>query len=597
MTTPQDVDALLRQLDSHRDAYLATFQQMHDLLTRQLASSTDSSGTTLPPSAQNGAASPRSPGIEHKPRFSSSRSGHRKLSFGRHTVPASTASRGTGEDSEDDDCNYNLYAHEPLQTQSYDEDMLRRHLMGHTWREGGKKILTGIIDDPTRMTQRDLFHTKRGLVGDRSDLTHYQFWDVGDDGAPIAVSTESAEDLSTAMKIWNSLRTLNPATKEQKAVGRITIVREPSPILFGAIHLTHKAFFDMDQMFDQLVESGGSTALFNGAFDGDERRRRSFVFNLEYYTLIGDSCKPMSWQMADRKVKDNSYDIRISRCSSIVALSLQGTQIKKVKNSARRAVQSHGYAYDPFSPWQVLNVQAFPDLESSGDVHDASKHYINGVEAFLITLLGEFRDALVRFEKIIEEIARITRPPEDFMFNLEVRDQLQFEDEQYTYTRRYFWAYQTLGTIMASIKSMVDAYEDTFTDDVWEGKHKTIWPIMDETSDRSKYYRTRMDGLRKKFEREIAKFNKLIKEVREHREEVVGLREELFVGTSIQESRNSVKNTEITIQRTYNALTSTVYISTDLFFRGAQHQAIDTRIYLLPPLDIRHFCVRHDEHA
>ncbi|WPB05064.1 uncharacterized protein RHO25_009713 [Cercospora beticola] len=552
MATPQDVDALLRQLDDHRDAYLATFQQMHDLLTKQLASSTDSSGTTLPPSTQNGAVRPHSLGTEHKPRLSSSRFRHRKSSFGRHTQPASTASRGTGEDSDDDDCDYALYAHEPLQTQTYDDIMLRDHLMKHIWREGGKKILKGIIGVPTRITQPGLFPPKRGLAGDRSDLTHYQFWDVGDDGAPIAVGTESTEDLSTAMRIWNSLRTLNPATKEQKAVGRITIIREPSPALFAAIHLTHNKFFDMDHMFDELVESGGSTAVFNGAFDGDERRQRSFVFNLEYYTLIGDGCRPMSWQLADRKVKDNSYDIRISRCSSIVALSLQGTQIKKVKNSARRAEQSHGCAYDPFSPWQVLNVQAFPDLKSNGDVHDASKHYVNGVEAFLVTLLGEFRDALVRFEKLTEEIVRITRPPDDFMFDLKVRDRLQFEDEQYTYTRRYFWAYQTLGTIMASIKSMVDAYEDTFTEDVWQGNHKTIWPIMDETSPRNKYYRMRMDALRKKFEREIANFIKLRKEVYEHREEVVGLREELFVGTSIQESRNSVKNTEITIQQGHN---------------------------------------------
>ncbi|PPJ53180.1 hypothetical protein CBER1_11678 [Cercospora berteroae] len=307
-------------------------------------------------------------------------------------------------------------------------------------------------------------------------------------------------------------------------------------------------------MFDQLVASGGSTAVFNGAFDGDKRRQRSFVFNLEYYTLIGDGCMPMSWQMADLEAtdKDKSYDVRISRCSSIVALSLHGNHIRKVKNNARRAVESHGYAYDPFVPWQVLNLQAFPDLKSSGDVHDASKHYVNGVEAFLVTLLGEFRDALVRFEKITEEIARITRPPDNFMFNLEVRDQLQFEDEQYTYTRRYFWAFQTLNTISSSIKSMVDAYEDTFTDDVWEGKHKTIWPIMDETSDRTLHYRTRMDGLKKKFEREISNFNKLRKEVHEHRELVVGLREGLSVGTSIQESRNSVQNTKITIQQGHN---------------------------------------------
>ncbi|KAF2213983.1 hypothetical protein CERZMDRAFT_66734 [Cercospora zeae-maydis SCOH1-5] len=508
MSTAQDVDALLRQLDAHRDAYLATFQQMHDLLTRQLASSTDSPGSSSP-SAQNATSKARSLGREQKSRPSISWSEHRKPSFGRNTTVASTASRGTGEDSDDEDCDYSLYVHEPLDPQSYDEDKLRNHLMKHTWREGGKKILTGVVGVPSRMTQRDLFPPKRGIAGDRSDLTHHQMWDVAPDGAPIPVGAETTDDVSRAMMIWNCLKSLNPASKEQQAVGRITIIREPSPMLFGAIHLTHNDFFDMDMIFDQLVASGGSSA-------------------------------------------ENSYDIRMSRCSSIVALSLHGEHVRKVKNTARRAVESHGYAYDPFSPWQVLNLQAFPDLNSKGDVHDATKHYVNGVEAFLITLLGEFRDALVRFEKITEAIVRITSPPENFIFNLEDRDKLQFEDEQYTYTRRYFWASQTLGIINTSIKSMVDAYQDTFTDDVWEGKHKTIWPIMDETSPRSQYYRTRMDALRKKFEREISTFKALMEEVREHRGNIQALREELFAGTSIQESRNSVKNTEITIQQGHN---------------------------------------------
>ncbi|KAM3416377.1 hypothetical protein BST61_g7976 [Cercospora zeina] len=551
MSTPQDVDALLRQLDAHRDAYLATFQQMHDLLTRQLASSTDTLAA-LPPSAQSAASKTRSLGREHKSRPSISWSDDRKPSFGRTTTPASTASRGTGEDSDDEDCDYSLYAHEPLGPQIYDEDKLRKHLWEHNWRESGRKILTGVVGVPNRITQHGLFPSKRGIAEDRSDLTHHQMWDVAPDGAPIPVGAEMTEDVSRAMTIWNCLKNLNPASKEQQAVGRITIIREPSPMLFGAIHLTHNDFFDMDMIFDQLVESGGSSAVFNGAFNGDHRRQRSFIFNLEYYTLIGHGCKPMSWQLADLEVKESSYDIRMSRCSSIVALSLHGKHVRKVKNTARRAVESHGYVYDPFSPWQVLNLQAFPDLNSKGDVHDATKHYVNGVEAFLITLLGEFRDALVRFEEITVAITRITRPPENFIFNLEDRDKLQFEDEHYTYTRRYFWASQTLGIINDSIKSMVDAYEDTFTDDVWEGKHKTTWPILDETSPRSIYYRTRMDALRKKFEREISRFKVLMEEVREHRKNIVALREELFAGTSIQESRNSVKNTEITIQQGHN---------------------------------------------
>lgn len=102
-----------------------------------------------------------------------------------------------------------------------------------------------------------------------------------------------------------------------------------------------------------------------------------------------------------------------------------------------------------------------------------------------------------------------------------------------------------------SIKAMIDAYEDTFTDDVWEGKHHTIWPLKEEASQRSQYYRKKLANLRKKFDHEMDRLRNVVQENSERREEIKGLREELFSGTSIQESRKSVENTEITIQREY----------------------------------------------
>ena len=549
MSNPKDVDALLRQLDAHRDAYMATFQQMHELLTRQIA--TSASGPDLPQSPT--VATPvkaRSIGRDQRPRLSFSLSEARKSSLGLKTIPASTVSRGTGEESDEEDCDYGaLYVQEPLERQSYTEEMLRDHLMCYPWKSGGEKILKGFVHVPAKVLQRPLFPVHRGLVSDRSDLTQHQVWDVGSDGAPVAVGTEFGDkSLSNAMVIWNSINQINPEGREHRAVGRITIVREPSQILYSALHLTHNSFLDMDQVFGLLVDDK-SKAVFGGAFSEDERRRRSYLFSFDYYTLIGDKCAPRDWQTADLEEKKTDYDIRISRCSSVVALSLSGKHVKEVKNHARRATTTHGYVHDPFAPWQVLNVQDYPDTKSSGDVHDTTKHYVNGVEAFLVTLLGEFRDAFVRFDEISEEIARITRPPDKFMFDQKVRDKLQFEDDHYTYSRRYFWAYQTLGTIYATIKEMVDAFEDTFVDDVWDGKHKTIWPIIDETNERSQYYRTRMQSLKKKFEHEMFRFKTLMREIHVHRQEVVGLREELFVGTSIRESRNSVENTKITIQR------------------------------------------------
>lgn len=58
--------------------------------------------------------------------------------------------------------------------------------------------------------------------------------------------------------IYSSLETdrsqnLNSDPESQlRAVGRITIVREPSPIILGALHLTMNQDFDMDELFGYL---------------------------------------------------------------------------------------------------------------------------------------------------------------------------------------------------------------------------------------------------------------------------------------------------------------------------------------------------------
>ena len=45
------------------------------------------------------------------------------------------------------------------------------------------------------------------------------------------------------------------------------------------------------------------------------------------------------------------------------------------------------------------------------DSHDSTKHYVNGPEAFLTTLLAEFKDAQKRFEDIYDRISKLVTPP------------------------------------------------------------------------------------------------------------------------------------------------------------------------------------------
>jgi hypothetical protein len=102
------------------------------------------------------------------------------------------------------------------------------------------------------------------------------------------------------------------------------------------------------------------------------------------------------------------------------------------------------------------------------------------------------------------------------------------------------------------IKAMVDAYNDNFTEEVWEGKHKTLWPMIEEHSARTVYWRKRMSTLRKDFEKTIKQLEKLWGENEDRRKEIRTLRDQLFSGTSVQESRKSVELSEVTILQGHN---------------------------------------------
>ncbi|KAK5154304.1 hypothetical protein LTS14_006989 [Recurvomyces mirabilis] len=552
MASTETVNALLKRLDAQRDAYQETFSLIHEVLAQNLAAIVPSGAPVPATQTSEVPPTPRSPRQSVSGTTAERSKKHRKFSGGLATLTTSSDSKHTGNsDSEADD--EELYASHFLEPEIYDEEGLRTHLPKIKYYEHTSKVLQTVIDNPKRMLQKPLIPHRKGQLEDRSHFSHYQVFDVGTDGALLQVErTDIEQEASRAQAIWHAIRELNQPPKERLAVGRITILRELSPILFGAAHFAFSKHFDVDELFRHLVAVDGSSANFHRAFDSDERKQRSFVFNFEYYTIVGQDCEPMRWQTSDLQNKRSAHHIPITRCSSVVALVLNGPAVRKVRNPSRRAVNSHGFAYDPWSSWQVLNLQCYPDWNASTEVHDSTRHYVNGVEAFMVTVLGEFRDAQKRFELIYRAITKLITPPLDFMFDADIRDELLFEDGDLTYSRRYFWASTTLALVNESIRNMLEAYEDNFTDDVWEGTHKTLWPLLEYDSARNVYFRKRMALLRTRFEQEIENLKKQMQENDDRRDEIHNLKEELFKGTSILESRKSVENTEITIQQGNN---------------------------------------------
>lgn len=383
-------------------------------------------------------------------------------------------------------------------------------------------------------------------------MSHGEVFDVGADGAPIQLPSRNTT-ASRAQKIWQYLNNTNAdEARLRKAVGRIVILREPSPILFGAIHCTHQNHFDMDEIFQLLADDSVTTAHMFRAFKPEPIKQRTFIFSFKYFTIIGDNCKPRTWQQSDEELNSSDTHIPITRCSSIVALHLSGDPISSVKNRARQRTTDIGNVYDPFAPWRVLSIQCFPDWKSTMDTHDSARNYVNGPEAFMASLKAEFHDARKRFREINERIVRLATPPSDFMFNPRIRDELLFEDDTYTYSRRYFWCYQTLAIMNDSIQAMIRAYTETFSDQVWAGKHKTLWPGTDDASPRTAFWRRRMANLKNDLDREVRELEKLFRRNIVEQKEIEALRDHLFSGTSVQESRNSVEQAQITVQQGNN---------------------------------------------
>lgn len=91
----------------------------------------------------------------------------------------------------------------------------------------------------------------------------------------------------------------------------------------------------MDEIFKRLIVADGSTADVHRAFDLDERRQSSKVFIFQYFTIIGEDCKPMPWQLSSGEIDNNPKHIRITRCNSVVALALTGKPIRKVCSHQR----------------------------------------------------------------------------------------------------------------------------------------------------------------------------------------------------------------------------------------------------------------------
>lgn len=332
-TETQQMEATLQSFEAQKKAYFETMQKVHDMLASNATPSLDFFNRR----AQNRGASSGS----NTPKDQTARAVVSDFGVSKASTAGAPSlfSKGTGEESDDEHDDDQLYAQELLSPASFDQEGLREHLINTAWDEYGWEILkdilgNGAINNASHGRHHSLFPTQSGPAEDRSHLSGHQVWDIGSDGAPLAVESFGDENEgSKAMAIWHCIKDINPSSKDRKAVGRITIMRELSPVLYGALHYTLSSTFDMDEIFKQLIVADGSTADVHRAFDLDSRRQSSKVFVFQYFTIIGEDCRPMPWQLSSDEIDKNPKHIRITRCNSVVALALTGKPIRKVRPS------------------------------------------------------------------------------------------------------------------------------------------------------------------------------------------------------------------------------------------------------------------------
>ena len=227
---------MLRKLADDREAYISTLTRAEDVLTQALTTAA---------------------GIKVTPRPTSERI---RRNTGT-TLEVESVQNGSStvldSDSETDD-DESLFVQETLPPESYDEQGLRDHIKEYKWTEAGRDVLGDLLTRSPPAEKESLFPRAVGSSPDRSHLTHYSIFDVGTDGAPLPIrplGTRDTSAISRATAIWENIKKTNadPA-RERLAVGRITILREPSPILFAALHYTMDKHFDVDGLFQLLID-------------------------------------------------------------------------------------------------------------------------------------------------------------------------------------------------------------------------------------------------------------------------------------------------------------------------------------------------------
>lgn len=193
-----NAEELLKKLDAERDAYLATLQQLHEALTRNIIASNASTPTSSAPAQ----SAPARPAFDRVARLSMGDS-DRKAAAPLPSLYKGSMISGEEEELSDDD--EALYVQDLLPAVALNDEDLRYHLKKYAWDDSAKKILEPILTSEGRLKIPGLFSTSNRPGEDGPHFSLYQVFAVGTDGAPLALHSESS---TTSQAMWHIVKVI-----------------------------------------------------------------------------------------------------------------------------------------------------------------------------------------------------------------------------------------------------------------------------------------------------------------------------------------------------------------------------------------------------
>ncbi|KAF5000776.1 hypothetical protein FDECE_11131 [Fusarium decemcellulare] len=615
------LDDLVRAADLYHDQYIRTLRSLQDGLAHRRRETLDSHGAFTPPlRASSGPifatdTNTLSP-LHRRPRASTFESTKERPSFTGDVRPFTSSPSGSHRAvfTQDDDVSFiplldssgtttttrevEEYPHNmvrsPLEQMQLSDDKLLQHLRDTEFPPEMASLLEEVFKRYPDIDLSMSFREFAAYEREGYNQSTFEVYEVGRDCRLTKLSAdgdaeeqsdvkytgagpyESPTDNVDAPTVWETIRDVNLGGE---AVGRITIVQEPTPLILAALNLAMSSQFDMSELLAHLLTDepnrGRTHAFMNRAYERSPSpalssspfvsqsspiplpvglpavapttanlRQRSFFFVFKYYTVVTPPLEPAPWQRFDKRPSDKRLGdhIDIAECGAVLALSLGGETTKAPRMRSRRERAREGFLFETFGPWHLLAIQSFPDNAHTVRGEEfQQKKYVNGPYAFLDLLIAEYRDAGKRNQFLHDRVTKLITPPTEFMFDPKLRDKLLFEDKHFTYIRRYFWAYNTLAVVNNGIKAMISAYFETFTDTFWAGTHPILWPHPSPETADAAAYRERMANLRRELDKVVHELGEVLKRNERTRKEIENLRDQLFSGSSIKESRRAIE--------------------------------------------------------